>query len=232
MTRVLRFRTTAVALHLVLATGTGALADSTPRSAAQEHVQALIDSTENGALAFRTGPSGEVIHVQSGMECLPGDQAMKLTDLLVNLGAPVGDDVGCDYVTQKGKFTISATRRRSLAFESYAADFRRTFVWTYPTARPIDGPVVMTYDDFSQPDAGAFAVEINGEPYITSVWIAKEGGWFVGVRATYPAEPRHDPEYLAALSMMWAQKSIRDSGSAEAPSASSAARLRPRSADD
>ncbi|MGE3741506.1 MAG: hypothetical protein AB7I59_18600 [Geminicoccaceae bacterium] len=209
-----------------------ARADFAPNPAAQARVQELIDATENGAIAFRAGTSGEVIHIQSGMVCLRGDQAMALTHLFVYPGVPVGDDVGCDYVTPEGKLTVFATRRESLTFNSYAAGIFQTIAGIYPTARRIDGPMVMTYEGINQPAAGAFAVEIDGKPYISSVWIAEVRGWFVEVRATYPSEPRHDPEFLAALSMMWAQKSVRDSASAESPSDSSAPQLRPRSADD
>ena len=64
-------------------------------------------------------------------------------------------------------------------------------------------------EDTTVPIARSFATEIDGRPMLTSVWIAQERGWFVTVRSTYPAEPRHDPEFMAAVMFLYAQIAVR-----------------------
>ena len=178
--------------------------------AAQARAQALIDSVENGKSIFRSGELGEVIHIQSGMSCSPGSQKMTLIRVVVTPATTPGDDVACDYQTAGGKTTIFAVRIGANTLEGYAADVLSTLAKLYPDAKPTSGPMILSYPNISTPHARALAIKVDGKPYITSVWISQERGWLVVVRATYPAEPRHDPEFLAAAGSMFAQKSIHD----------------------
>jgi hypothetical protein len=59
------------------------------------------------------------------------------------------------------------------------------------------------------PQVGSFAITIDGSPHLTSFWVAQERDWYITARATYPAEPRHDPEFLAAMSFLYAQNAVR-----------------------
>jgi hypothetical protein len=178
--------------------------------AEQSRSQALINSVDDGGQAFTAGPSGLVTHVQSGMACVPGAEKMRLMGLLVNRAVPVGDDVGCDYVTPDGKISVFATRAQGRTLQTLAAAVGVAIAKTFPGAQSATGPMVATYPGLSTPMAGSFAVTFNGKPCITSVWLAKEGDWLIEERATYPAASRHDPELLASLQLVMAQKAIHD----------------------
>ena len=207
----------AVAFALLLVTGGGAAADqpaNNPPAAdpvAQAKSQALIDSTTNGRAVFRAELEGSIVHLQSGMACSRRGPLDTLARLVITPGVPLGDDVGCDYVTPTGKLTIFATRRAAWTLEAYAAGTFAAIRKTYPDARPIGGQISVLYPEVSKPIKESFAITQDGRASITSAWIAQEGDWLILVRATYPAEPRHDPEFLAAMAMLWAQLSVHRS---------------------
>jgi hypothetical protein len=182
-----------------------------PGPAAQSS-QALIDRTPNGASVFRVDLDyGAVIHIQSGMMCLRGQPLMALDRLVIKPGVALGDDVACDYVGPSSKTTVSATRRGSRTLEAYAADTLAAIRQLHPNAQPIGGQDSLLSPQISPPIKAAFAIAQNGSASITSAWIAQEGDWLILVRATYPAEQRHDLEFGAAALMFVAQGTIHQS---------------------
>ena len=202
----------AVALLILFLSDAAATdAPPAPDPVAQSKSQALVDRTPNGASVFRIGPDGTVIHIQSGMMCAPGQPLMALDRLVIESGVALGDDVACDYVGPSGKTTVFATRRGSRTLEAYAADTFAAIRRIHPDARPIGGQMWLGYPGISQPIGMSFAITQNASASITSAWIAQEGNWLILVRATYPAEPRHDPEFIAAVLMMVAQRTIQQS---------------------
>ena len=210
----LRSSLPAIALALLLIAGRGmALAnDPAPDPAAQAKSLALIDRTPNGASVFRVDLDyGTVIHIQSGMMCPRGQPLMALDRLVIEPGVALGDDVACDYVGPSGKTTVLATRRGSQTLEAYAADTFVAIRRIHPDARPIGGQESLLSPQISPPIKESFAIAQNGSASITSAWIAQEGNWLILVRATYPAEQRHDPEFIAAALMMIAQGTIHQS---------------------
>jgi hypothetical protein len=206
----------AVALALLLVAGSrAALADDpapAPDPAAQAKSQALIDRTPSGASVFRVDLDyGTVIHIQSGMMCPRGQPAMALDRLVIEPGVALGDDVACNYVGPSGKTTVFATRHGSQTLEAYAADTFAAIRRIHPDARPIGGQESLLSPQISPPIKESFAIAQNGSAFITSAWIAQEGNWLILVRATYPAEQRHDLEFIAAALMMIAQGTIHQS---------------------
>jgi hypothetical protein len=209
----LRSSLPAAALALLLVAGRGAAfaddpAPVAPDPAAQDKSQALVDRTDHGREVFRVDAAGTIIHIQSGMACPRGNELLMLDRLMVTPGVPVGDDAGCDYRTPSGKTTIFATRRGAWTLERYAAGTFAAIRKVHPDARPIGGQISLLYPEISKPIRESFAITQNNTASITSAWIAQEGDWLILVRATYPAEPRHDPEFAAALAMMYAQLSV------------------------
>jgi hypothetical protein len=172
--------------------------------------QSLILEADPKGAVFRVGDTGDVVHVQSGMTCPMGGPAMSLTKLFITAGRPPGDDVACDYVTPTGKTTIFATRLGAQTFSSATKGVFQAMRATFPGAKPAQGPMVATYSDLSAPVSGSLGVSQGGKDLITSVWMSQEHGWLVEVRATYPADSRHDPELLAAMSLVYAQKSVHE----------------------
>jgi hypothetical protein len=70
-----------------------------------------------------------------------------------------------------------------------------------------------THPDIAEgkgPYAHGFTITRDGKLYITAVWLSLEHGWAVKVRATFPVADRHDPELLAAMSWLFAAKTIAE----------------------
>ena len=179
-----------------------------PDPARQARAQAIVDETPNGAAAFRANALGAIVHIQSGMTCLLGNDAWPLARLVVTPNVPAGDDVGCDYAARDGKITAFATRLGAQPFDGYVAGVIAAIKQVYPSAGAPEAVMILTEPGISKPHAVGFPVTIDGKRYMTSVWLAEENGWAIEVRATYPAEPRHDPESIAAGMTLLAQKTI------------------------
>jgi hypothetical protein len=211
-----RLRLPAVALALLLiAGGRVALADdpasAVPDPTVQAQSQALVDRTAYGRDAFRVDAAGTIIHIQSGMACPHSSALLRLGRLEISTQVPIGDDVTCDYFAPDGgKTTIFATRRGATTRAFYFTDILAAIRQKYPDARPTTGPMVASLPELGKPLAAAFTITKNGRPYVTSVWVSEERDWLIEVRATYPPEPRHDPELLASMYVIAVQKSIHD----------------------
>lgn len=156
-----------------------------------------------------------LIHNESGLECpLEFDfgaenekrGALSLIDITAydkeNL------DVSCNYANGGAAvITVYAAFYPDIAVEDHAAAaiaaMRQTFM--LKTVLPVvsveieDKDAGATTADLEAPIAGAFDIgDINGEPYKTSLWIAKTGGWHVKTRATY-AQADVASELVAAV---------------------------------
>lgn len=172
--------------------------------------QGLIQSIEHGAQVFRLGLLGSVVHIQSGMICVPGKEQLHLIRLVVGPIGQIGDDAGCDYVTATGKTTVFVTRLRGLTAQSQEAGIIAALKTAFPDAKLIAGPMIALYPGLSKPHAASFSCMYNSRPSITSVWISQEKDWLIEVRSTYLAEPRHDPEFMAAMMSLFVQKTINE----------------------
>jgi len=183
-----------------------------PDPAVAVELQALIDSTPDGSKVFRLAGPEWIAHVQSGMTCGDREQVgqMKLIRLFVTPGTVVGDDVGCDYEIPRGKTTVFSIRQGNETVESYLASTLRAMMATYPGATPNDGLLIAFHPTLSKPVARGLRITVEGEPYITAVWIAAERGWIVKVRSTFPEADQGPANLLAGVTMIMAQKTILD----------------------
>jgi len=177
--------------------------------AAQARAQELIDSVRDGDGVFRAEDTGNVVHIRSGMACAVGDEMLSLVRVSIRPSFTLGDDVTCDYTIPGGKAVLFATRLGGANFQTFAAEAQRVFAAANASAKPAGPLMSLDYPGIGRPAGQSFAVTVDGKPAIASMWIAHEGDWALMVRATYP-EPRHDPEYLAAAVMMYAQTTIHE----------------------
>ena len=173
-------------------------------------VQGMIQSLEHGEQVFRPGAPGSVVHIQSGMICVPGKDQIHLIRLLIGPVAQLGDDAGCDYAMSTGKTTVYATRLHGLTEQSQEPAIIAALKAAFPDTKPIAGPMVAIYPGLNKPHAASFTVTYNSRPSITSVWISQEKDWLIEVRSTYLAESHHDPEFMAAMLSLSVQKSIHE----------------------
>ena len=184
-------------------------------SDALAHVQAIVAAAPNGDRAFRADAGGVVVQVQSGAVCVQGAAKMLLTKVEVFPTPPLGSDVGCEYQLQGGGLTsIFVSPLGSTNFDQAVDEIVRDIVKLHPGASLTNGPLTATLPSLEAPRAAAFAMSIDGQPSITSVWIARQGKWLITVRATYPASARHDPELLSSFQVLNIQSAIqrRDAG--------------------
>ena len=174
------------------------------------HAQALIAAAANGDTAFRANSAGAVMQLQSGAVCVPGAEKMLLTGVDVFPTAPLGSDVGCEYRLQGGGLTnVFISPLGSRDYPQTIVEIIRDIVKLHPDAAPTTGPLTATLPSLEAAKAEAFTVSVDGQPCITSVWIARQGSWLITVRATYPAASRHDPELLSSFQVLNVQTAIQ-----------------------
>lgn len=172
--------------------------------------QSLIDATEGGAAAFEVVDPEHIRHRQSGMLCrLPADMLMKMSRLIVFPAKTVGEDVACDYVLPDGKLTLYATRRDGLPLEAYAQGTFNSMHQSFPDGVPTE-TTIATVPGFDDPLAQSLGFTRDGRAYVTSALVAREGRWFITLRATYPADMRKTIEILPAVITVSARQAIRN----------------------
>lgn len=197
------------ALSLGATVATTAAGQSQAPNPAAAQADALIAQVPNGGQLFRATASGAVVHIQSGMVCVPGAEQMRLSKLVVGAVGRPGDDVACDYTTPTGKTTVFATLASGQTVQQAGAAIVRALQNTFPDARPASAPLVASYPGLSDPLAASFLVTWNGRPGVTSLWVSQQGDWLVEVRATYSNQARHDAELLAAMASVNAASTIK-----------------------
>lgn len=180
-----------------------------PPPAGRTRTQALIDTTANGALAFWAVSPDHVVHIQSGMSCGFGRRDKTLVRLFVSPEGKPGDKVGYDYASPDGQVTVFAMRQgEQQTKEVQLAQVVAAISTIYPGALRIDDPVTATAAGVEEPVRAAFAISLNGTPYITSIWVGAERGWIVEARATFPSARRQDDEFLGSIYALQALHTI------------------------
>ena len=179
-------------------------ATETPRAAVNDQTPVGWRRIEN-----------RLVHAESGLECplefdfSAGDgKSGALTLIDVASYDQTNRDVSCNYSNGGASvITVYASFYPDITVEDHAAAavvaMRRSF--TLKAVLPVvsveieDKEAGTTTADLEAPIAGAFDIgDINGEPYKTSLWIAKTWGWHVKTRATY-AQADVTSELVAAV---------------------------------
>jgi hypothetical protein len=172
---------------------------------------ALAKQADPDGKIFRVAPGGGVLHVQSGMVCVLGGDAMLLQKLLVGEGAPPGDHVECEYATPNGAMSVGASRLAGEAFDAAAGRTFGALRSRFGNGRDARAPAYATYPGLGAPKTQAIAFQTRDGERIVSAWVSQERGWLVVVEAQYPAAARHDSELFASMASINAQKTIHDS---------------------
>lgn len=156
-----------------------------------------------------------LIHIESGLECplefdfsAGNEKRGALTLIDVTIYDEANRDVSCNYSSGGAAvITMYASYYPDTTVEDHAAAavaaMRQTFmlkgVLRVVTVEIENKDAGTSTADLEAPIAGAFDIgDVNGEPYKTSLWIAKTRGWHVKARATY-AQADATSELVAAV---------------------------------
>ncbi len=167
---------------------------------AHDRAVAIAAAADPQGAVFRVAENGTVAHIASGARCPLEQRPLVLQRLFINPSVAPGDDVGCDYSIQGGKFTIFVTRSGpggALAASNAMADMIKS---AHPQAVTAGQPtVIISGQGIAAPIAKSFTVSEDGQSSRVSFWVAQTKGWVVEVMAAYPTASRQDVESTGAV---------------------------------